>query len=68
VFENRVLIKIFGPYEKELTGNLQKLHELITVFLTECFLENKTGGARGTYGERRNTYTFLVGKPERKDL
>jgi len=54
VFENRVLIKISGPYEKELTGNLQKLHnELITVFLTECFSENKTGGARGTYGEEK---------------
>jgi hypothetical protein len=71
VFENRALIKIFGPQERELTGNLHKLHnkELITVtvFLSECLSENKTGGARGTYGEGRNTLRFLVGKPERKD-
>lgn len=49
---------------------MQKLHnkELITVFLNECFSENKTDGVCGTYGERRNTYRFLVGKLERKDL
>jgi hypothetical protein len=68
VFENRALIQIFGHQEKELTGNLNKLHnkDFMTVFLTECYsgdqiTENKRGWARDTYGEKRDTYSCLVG-------
>jgi hypothetical protein len=69
VFENRELVQISGPQGKKLTGSLDELHnEFVAAFLTDCFSESKMSGACDTNGEKRNTYSFLVGKPERIDL
>jgi hypothetical protein len=47
------------------------MRRFIILLLTRCYYsdqikENEIGGACSTYGETRNAYNVLVGKPEGK--
>jgi hypothetical protein len=70
VFENRVLRKIFGPKRDEVIGGWRKLHNVELHKLCCCpsiirmIKSRRMRWAR--YGEKRNAYRILVGKPERK--
>jgi hypothetical protein len=59
VFENRVLIKIFGPKTDEVTGewrrpDQEELHDLYpspnNYYLSDKIKKNGMGGTSGTYG------------------
>jgi hypothetical protein len=72
VFENRVLRKIFGPKRDEVTGEWRKLHneELHDLYSSPSIIRIiktrrvRLAGHVAGMGEKRNTYTLLVGKPE----
>jgi hypothetical protein len=74
-FENRVLRKIFGPKEGEVTGERISLHtvdrydphSLLTKYYSGHQMKNNEAGmARGTYG-RQNRYVLgLAGRPDGK--
>jgi hypothetical protein len=57
VFENRVLLRIFGRKRDGVTGGWRKLHNEKL---------HEMGGACKTNGDKRNAYRILVGKPEGK--
>jgi hypothetical protein len=57
VFENRVLMRIFGPKRDEVTGGWRKLHEELhglysspTIVKSDQSKEDEMGGACGTLG------------------
>ena len=70
VFENRVLMRIFGPKRDEGTGDWRKLHneELNDLhYSPKVIWVIKSRGMRwtehvGNMGERRGVYRILVGK------
>jgi hypothetical protein len=71
VFENRVLRRIFGPKQDEVTGEWRKLHneELKDLYslpnLTRVIRIRWAGHLAHMEGGR-GAYRVLVGKPERK--
>jgi hypothetical protein len=71
VFENRVLMRIFGPKRDEVTGEWRKLHseELHILYSTPNIIRQiKSRRLRwvGHVEEKRNVYKSLMGKPEGK--
>jgi hypothetical protein len=76
VFENRVLRRIFGPKRDEVMGKWEKLHneELHDLYSLPSIIRiikpRKMRCLRhvACMGEKRNAYTLLVGKPERRRL
>jgi hypothetical protein len=76
MFENRVLRRILGPKRNEVTEEWRKLHseELHDLYSSPSIIRKiKSRRMRWTghvaqMGEKRNTYRFLVGKPEGKGL
>jgi hypothetical protein len=75
VFENRVLRRIFGPNEDEVTGERRKLHsrELRNLYSSQDIIRQmksrrmRWAGHVACMGEGRNVYRVLVGKPEGKE-
>jgi hypothetical protein len=73
VFENRVLMRIFGPKKDEVTGEWRKLHseELHILYSSPNIRQIKSrrmrwAGHVAHMGEERNVYRVLMGKPEGK--
>jgi hypothetical protein len=74
VFENRVLRRIFGPREKEVTDEWRKLHnEELNDLYSSPKISRVTKSRRMRWaghvarmGEERGVYRVLVEKPERK--
>jgi hypothetical protein len=74
VFENRVLRRVFGPKENEVTGEWRKLHneELSYLYslpnIVRVVKSRRMGwaGHMTRIGEGRGVYRVLVGKPEGK--
>jgi hypothetical protein len=74
VFENRVLMRIFGPKRDEVTGEWRKLHneELNDLHCPPNIVREiksrriRWAGHVARMGEERGVYRVLVGKPERK--
>jgi hypothetical protein len=74
VFENRVLRRIFGPKEDEVTGEWRKLHseELHNLYSSPDIIRQvksrrmRWAGYVARMGEERKVYKFLVGQPEEK--
>jgi hypothetical protein len=74
VFENRVLRRIFGPKRDEVTGEWRTLlnEEFRDWYSSPSIIRIiKSGRMRwvghiARMGAKRNAYTLLVGKPERK--
>jgi hypothetical protein len=72
VFENRVLRKLYGPKNDEVTGEWGKLHnkELRDLYSSPSISRIIKSGRMGRaglvarMGEKRNAYILLVGKPE----
>ena len=70
MFENRVLMRIFGPKRDELTGEWRKLHnqELNDLYCSPNILRMiksrimRWAGHVARMGERRGVYKVLVGK------
>jgi hypothetical protein len=71
-FENRVLIRIFGPKKDEVTGEWRKLHneELPILYSSPDIIRQvksrrmRWAGHVARIGEERKVYKVLVGKPE----
>jgi hypothetical protein len=74
VFENRVLMRIFGPKKDEVTGDWRKLHnkelhELYTSPSITRIIKSRRmrwAGNVARIGKKRNDYRLLMGKPEGK--
>jgi hypothetical protein len=74
VFENRVLLRIFGPKRDIITEKWKKLHneELNDLYpsphIFRVIKSRRTGWAKhvARMGERRDLNRVLVGKPEGK--
>jgi len=74
VFENRVLRRIFGPREKEVTGEWIKQHneELNDLYSSPNIVQviksrrMRWAGQVARMWEGRGVYRVLVGKPEGK--
>jgi hypothetical protein len=72
VFENRVLMRIFGPKRDEVTGDWRKLHneELYNLYSSSNIIRMiksrrmRWAGYVARMGEKMNAYWTLVGKPE----
>jgi hypothetical protein len=72
VFENRVLMRIFGAKGDEVTGEWRKLHkkELHDLYSSPSKIRIiksrriRWAGHVARMGEKRNAYRLLVGKPE----
>jgi hypothetical protein len=72
MFENRVLMKIFGPKRDEVTGEWRKMHneELRDLYSSPSIIRiiklrrMKWAGHVARRGEKRNAYKLLVGNPE----
>jgi hypothetical protein len=72
VFENRVLLRIFGPKRDEVTGGWRKLHneELLNLHSSPNTIRMinsrrmRWAGHVARMGEKRNAYRILMGKPE----
>jgi hypothetical protein len=72
VFENRVVRRIFGPKMDDVTGEWRKLHngefnDLYTSPNVVWVINSRRmrlAGHVACMGERRGTYSFLVGSPE----
>jgi hypothetical protein len=73
VFENRFLIRIFGPKRDEVTGEWRKLHneELHNLYSSPDIIRqvkaNKLGGACGTHGRGEKSVQGFGGKARRKE-
>jgi hypothetical protein len=76
VFENRLLMRIFGPDRDEGTGEWRKLHneELNILYLSPNIIRQiksrrlRWMGHVARMGEEMNVYKVLIGKPEGKRL
>ncbi|KAJ4440944.1 hypothetical protein ANN_10793 [Periplaneta americana] len=74
VFENKLLRKIFGAKNDEVTGEWRKLHnaELHALYSSPDIIRNiksrrlRWAGYVARMGESRNAYRVLVGRPEGK--
>jgi hypothetical protein len=74
VFENRVVMRTFGPKRAEVEGGWRRLHneELHNLYASPNIISviksRRIIGARNVtrMGEMRNAYKSLVGKPEGK--
>jgi len=74
VFENRVLMRIFGPRRDEVTGEWRKLHneELNDLYSSPNIVwainsrRMSWAGHVARMGNRRGVFRVLVGKPEGK--
>jgi hypothetical protein len=74
VFENRMLRRIFGPKRDEVTGGWRKLHneELLNLYSSPSIIRMiKSRRMRCVRNvactmKKINTYTFFLGKSERK--
>jgi hypothetical protein len=74
VFDNRVLMRIFGPKRNEVTGGWRKLHneELRNFYCSPSIIRMRRSrrmrweGHVARMGKKRNAYRLLVGKPEGK--
>ena len=74
VFENRVLMKVFGPKRDEVTGEWRKLHneELNDLYSLPNIVRvvksrrKRWAGHVARMGEDRDVHRVLVGKPEEK--
>jgi hypothetical protein len=74
VFENTVLIRVFGPKRDEVTGERSKLHneELHNLYSSPYIIRQiKSRRLRwaehvARMGEERKVYKIMVGKPEGK--
>ncbi|KAJ4435502.1 hypothetical protein ANN_18118 [Periplaneta americana] len=74
VFENKVLMKIFGTKRDEVTGEWRKLHntDLHALYSSPDIIRNiksrrlRWAGHVARMGEFRNAYRVLVGSPEGK--
>ncbi|KAJ4431677.1 hypothetical protein ANN_20278 [Periplaneta americana] len=74
VFENKVLMKIFGAKRDEVTGEWRKLHntELHPLHSSPDIIRNiksrrlRWAGHVASMGESRNAYRVSVGRPEGK--
>jgi hypothetical protein len=70
VFVSRMLGGIFVPKRDEVTGGWIKLHneELHNLYCSpnwdDQIKEDEMGGTCSAYGEMRNVYRILIGKPE----
>lgn len=70
--ENGVLTEMFGPKREEITEDGRTLINegprdvWLKYNAGDQMKENGTGGACGTWGEKRNGYRILVGKPDGK--
>jgi hypothetical protein len=71
VFENRVLRRIFGLKGDEATGEWRRLHneELNDLYSSTNIGVSKSkrmkrAGHVARMGEKRDTYSILVGRPE----
>ena len=72
VFENRVLMRVFGPKRDEVTGEWRKLHneELSDLYSLPSIVRvvksrrMRWAGHVARMGEGRGVYRVLVGKPE----
>jgi hypothetical protein len=71
VSANRELRRIFGPKRDEVARKWRKLRneELYDLYCSPNIVRviNEMGGACSTYGEGRNAYRGLVGRPQGKD-
>jgi hypothetical protein len=74
VFENRVLMRIFGPKRDDVTGECRKLHngELHNFYSSPDIIRQiksrrmRWVGRVARMGEGRKLYRVPVGKPEEK--
>jgi hypothetical protein len=74
VFESKVLRRIFGPRREIVSGGWRRLHneELLNLYASPNIIRAIKSGRIGwadhvaRVAEMRNSYTVLVGKPERK--
>jgi hypothetical protein len=74
VFENRVLVRIFGPKRDGVMGGWRKLHneELHSLYSWPSIIRiiksrrMRWAGHVARMGEKRNVYRSLVGKPAGK--
>jgi hypothetical protein len=74
VFENRVLRKISGPNRDEVTGEWRRLHneELYDLYCSPNIIQvikprrMRWAGHVARMGDRRSTYTVLVGTADGK--
>ena len=76
MYENKVLMKIFGAKSDEITGEWRKLHNAVlhALYSSPNIIRNlKTRRLRltghvlvGRMEQSRNAYRVLVGKPEGK--
>jgi hypothetical protein len=71
VFENRLLRRLFGPKRDEVMESFGKLHnkELHNLYSSPSMIrmiKSRRIRACSTNGGKRNAYSILAGKPERK--
>ena len=71
VFENMVLMRIFGPMRDEVTGGWRRLHnerlnDLYSSPNIVRVIKSRRMRWAGHVGEERGAYRVLVGKPEGK--
>jgi hypothetical protein len=72
VFENREMMRIFGPKRDEVTGGCRKLHngKLHNLHSSSSRIRviksrrMRWAGHVARMGEKRNVYRLLVGKPK----
>jgi hypothetical protein len=70
VFENKVLRRILGPKRDEETGEWRRLHFMLYALYSTKYhsgdqvKKTEMGRTSSTYGERRDVYNVLVGKPK----
>jgi hypothetical protein len=75
VFENRVLMRIFGPKRDEVMGGWRKLHneKFHNLYSSPSIIRMiklrrmRWTGHVARMGEKTNAYRILVGLSERKD-
>jgi hypothetical protein len=60
-----MLLRERGGRERETNTKMGSTELLTKQHVGDGIKENEMGRAYGTYGEKRNAYRILVGKPER---